>query len=265
MRKNESGKAFGEDDGMVGTFEARDLRVSVGGKEIIKGMSIVVRPGEVHALMGPNGSGKSTLAYALMGHPRYAVTGGTLTIDGEDITRLSPDERAKKGVFLSFQHPVEIPGVTVESFLRMAYNSVKGLSLGVVEFHRLLKERMELLRIDPMFARRYLNDGFSGGEKKRMETLQMLMLDPAFAVLDEADSGLDVDALRVVAEGINRMRDPHHGIVIITHFNRILKLIEPDYVHVIADGRIVRSGGKELAHEIEERGYGGADGNDSPR
>jgi Fe-S cluster assembly ATP-binding protein len=249
-------------------LEIAGLRVSVEGKEILKGLDLKIAPGEVHALMGPNGSGKSTLANALLGHPKYQLLDGKIIVDGEEVNGLAADERAKRGLFLSFQHPPEIPGVTVESFLRMAYNSVKGANLGVVEFHTLLKERMDEFRIDPAFARRYLNEGFSGGERKRMEVLQMSILDPKYIILDETDSGLDVDALKIVAQGISRMRDGSqeqgsrnrsasgkHGILIITHFNRILKYVEPDHVHILVGGKIVRSGGKELAHEIESAGY----------
>jgi Fe-S cluster assembly ATP-binding protein len=230
------------------------LHVSIEGKEIIKGLDLTVRPGEVHAFMGPNGSGKSSLANALMGHPKFSIS-GTATIDGKDLLEMSADERAKHGLFLSFQHPLEIPGVTVESFLRMAYNSVKGENLSVIDFHKMLREKLALLKIDPSFARRYLNEGFSGGERKRMEILQMSVLVPKYIILDETDSGLDVDALKIVAEGVSRMRSKHTGILIITHFTRILEYIEPDHVHILVDGTIAKSGGKELAHETQEKGY----------
>lgn len=236
------------------TLSITDLHVAVDGKEILKGITLNIQPGEVHALMGPNGSGKSTLANVLMGHPKYQVTGGSITLDGEDISGLAPHERAKRGLFLSFQYPVEIPGVTVESFLRTAYTNMKGKT-DVVTFHALLKERMEALKMDPRFSRRYLNEGFSGGEKKRMEMLQMSVLDPRYMLLDETDSGLDVDALRIVAESIAAKRDPGHGILLITHFTRLLKHVEPDFVHIIVDGKIVKSGGEELAHETEAGGY----------
>jgi Fe-S cluster assembly ATP-binding protein len=236
-------------------LQIKDLQVNVEGKEIIKNISLNIKPGEVHVLMGPNGSGKSTLASALMGHPRYEIVGGDILIDGNSLLEMKTDERAKAGLFLSFQHPLEIPGVTVESFLRTAYNTLKGKSLSVVDFHKLLKAKMEEFKIDASFSRRYLNEGFSGGERKRMEILQMSVLDPKYAVLDETDSGLDVDALKIVAQGISKMRDKDHGILIITHFNRILKLIEPDHVHILVDGKLVRSGDKELAHEIEQKGY----------
>jgi Fe-S cluster assembly ATP-binding protein len=237
-------------------LEINDLHVSVEDKEVLKGITLTVKVGEVHALMGPNGSGKSTLANVLMGHPKYRITKGSILLDGEDVTGLAPNERAKRGIFLSFQYPHEIPGVTVENFLRTAHNSKTGKMLDVVQFHKLLKAQMEALDIDPHFARRYLNEGFSGGEKKRMEMLQMSILNPRFAVLDETDSGLDVDALKIVADSITRIRDAEHGILIITHFTRLLKYVEPDHVHILVDGRIVKSGGKELAHEIEARGYG---------
>jgi Fe-S cluster assembly ATP-binding protein len=236
-------------------LEVQDLHVKVEGKEILKGVSLVINLGEVHALMGPNGSGKSTLANVFMGHPKYEVTKGKILLDGEDITSLKANERAKKGLFLSFQYPLEIPGVTVENFLRTAYNSVHGTSMSVVDFHKKMKEEMEALAIDSSFGRRYLNEGFSGGEKKRMEILQMIVLNQKFLVLDETDSGLDVDALRIVSAGINRMRGKEHGMLIITHFNRILNYVEPDHVHVLVDGKIVKSGGMELAHAVEIRGY----------
>lgn len=237
-------------------LEIHDLHVTVEGKEILRGVSLQVRKNEVHALMGPNGSGKSTLANVLMGHPKYTVTKGKILLNGEDITNIAPNERAKRGLFLSFQYPMEIPGVTVESFLRTAYNNLHGKT-DVIQFNKLLKERMASLNIDQHFARRYLNEGFSGGEKKRMEILQMSVLNPAFMILDETDSGLDVDALRIVADGVNGMRSAEHGILIITHFTRILKYVEPDHVHIIVNGRIVQSGGSELAHEVEAKGYEG--------
>jgi Fe-S cluster assembly ATP-binding protein len=237
------------------SLDIKDVNITVEGKEIVKHLSITVKPGEVHALMGPNGSGKSSLANALMGHPRYVISKGTVQLDGQDILSLPADERAKKGLFLSFQYPLEIPGVTVESFLRMARNSVKGDTMSVVDFHKLLKAKLDELKIDQAFARRYLNEGFSGGERKRMEILQMSVLEPKYVILDETDSGLDVDALKVVAEGIKRMHGKDKGILIITHFNRILKYVEPDHVHILVDGKIVKSGGKALAHEVEAQGY----------
>jgi Fe-S cluster assembly ATP-binding protein len=231
-----------------------NVTVSIEGKKIIDGLSLTIAPGEVHALMGPNGSGKSSLANAIMGHPRYNVA-GTVTLDGQEVLSLSADERAKLGLFLSFQHPLEIPGVTVENFLRMARNSVKKTNISVLEFHKFLKMKLEELKIEQAFATRYLNEGFSGGERKRMEILQMSVLEPKYVILDETDSGLDVDALKVVAEGINRLKASGCGILIITHFNRVLKLVEPDKVHVLLDGKITKSGNKELAHETELQGY----------
>jgi Fe-S cluster assembly ATP-binding protein len=236
-------------------LEVQNLHVIVEGKEILKGINLVINLGEVHALMGPNGSGKSTLANVFLGHPRYQVTRGKILLDGEDITHLKTNERAQKGLFLSFQYPMEIPGVTVENFLRTAYNSIHNTNLSVIDFHKKLKAEMDALAIEQSFSRRYLNEGFSGGEKKRMEILQMLVLNQKFLILDETDSGLDVDALRIVSDGIKRMRDKDHGMLIITHFNRILSYVEPDHVHVLLDGKIVKSGGKELANTVEARGY----------
>ena len=236
-------------------LEIRDLHATVEGKKILTGVTLTINKGEIHAIMGPNGSGKSTLANVLMGHPKYEITSGTIRLNGEDITDLEPDERARKGLFLSFQYPVEIPGVTVENFLRTAVNEVHGKDLDVVEFHTEFVKLLAEFGISEEFAGRYLNQGFSGGEKKRMEILQMLMLNPAFAVLDETDSGLDVDALKVVAEGINKMKTNEHGILVITHYNRILHHVVPDKVHVFKDGKIERSGDKELANVIEEKGY----------
>ncbi|NLN28483.1 MAG: Fe-S cluster assembly ATPase SufC [Firmicutes bacterium] len=234
-----------------------DLHVSVEGNEIIKGLSLEVKTGEVHAIMGPNGSGKSTLAYTLMGHPRYDVTEGSVTLDGEDLLDMEPDERARAGLFLAFQYPTEIEGVTVANFLRTAINARRGPGneISVSEFAKKLREKMELLDMDPSFAQRYLNDGFSGGEKKRNEILQMAMLEPTFAIMDETDSGLDIDALQIVSNGVNQLKGPHMGVIVITHYQRILRYLEPDFVHVLVDGRIVRSGGKELAEELEEKGY----------
>lgn len=234
-----------------------DLHVSVEGNEIIKGLNLEVKTGEVHAIMGPNGSGKSTLAYTLMGHPRYDVTEGSVTLDGEDLLDMEPDERARAGLFLAFQYPTEIEGVTVANFLRTAINARRGPGneISVSEFAKKLREKMELLDMDPSFAQRYLNDGFSGGEKKRNEILQMAMLEPTFAIMDETDSGLDIDALQIVSNGVNQLKGPHMGVIVITHYQRILRYLEPDFVHVLVDGRIVRSGGKELAEELEEKGY----------
>lgn len=240
-----------------GRFIIKDLRVSVEGKEILKGVNLVISKGEVHAIMGPNGSGKSTLANTLMGHPRYEVQSGQALFKGVDILALPPNERAKLGMFLAFQYPMEIPGVKVRNFLRMALKSAKGQDVPVTQFRKLLMEKMELLEMDRTFAERYVNEGFSGGEKKRNEILQMAMLQPELAILDETDSGLDIDALRIVAKGINSLRGPDLGILVITHYQRILNYVEPDHVHVLMDGRVVRSGGKELAHELEAKGYEG--------
>jgi Fe-S cluster assembly ATP-binding protein len=236
-------------------LKIEDLQVEIDGQEIVKGLNLEVGKGEIHAIMGPNGSGKSTLANVLMGHPRYEVTGGSITFQGEDIFELEPDERAKLGMFLAFQYPSEVPGVSVANFLRTAVNSVREEELSPMEMYRLLQEKMSIMQMDPKFAERYLNEGFSGGEKKRNEILQMLMLDPKLAIMDETDSGLDIDALQVVARGVNELRGPEFSAVIITHYQRILRYIEPDHVHVMLDGRLVTSGGKELAEELEEKGY----------
>ena len=236
-------------------FIVKDLHVSVEGKEILKGVNLTVNAGEVHALMGPNGSGKSTLANALMGHPRYVVTKGQVLLNGEDMLPLRADERARRGMFLAFQYPLEIPGVKVRHFLRMAVKASKGQELSVTEFRKQLFDMMALLEMDRSFAERYLNEGFSGGEKKRNEILQLAMLEPTMAILDETDSGLDIDALRVVAGGINKLAGPNVGMLLITHYQRILSYTEPHVVHVLFNGRIVRSGGKELALELEAKGY----------
>ena len=237
------------------TLVIEDLHVAVEDKEILRGVDLTVEPGRVHALMGPNGSGKSTLAYALAGHPRYKVTGGKVTFRGEDVLDLLPDERARLGMFLAMQYPVEVPGVSVTNFLRTAINAVRGEEVSVRDFARELREQMRQLDMDPKFAERSLNEGFSGGEKKRHEILQMALLRPQLAILDETDSGLDVDALRVVAGGVNRLRGPELGILLITHYTRILRYISPDFVHVMVDGRVVQSGGPELAEELEAKGY----------
>ena len=236
-------------------LKIEDLQVEIDGQEIVKGLDLEVNKGEIHAIMGPNGSGKSTLANVLMGHPRYEVTGGSITFQGEDVFELEPDERAKLGMFLAFQYPSEVPGVSVANFLRTAVNSVREDELSPMEMYRLLQEKMSIMQMDPKFAERYLNEGFSGGEKKRNEILQMLMLDPKLAIMDETDSGLDIDALQVVARGVNELRGPEFSAVIITHYQRILRYIEPDHVHVMLDGRLVTSGGRELAEELEEKGY----------
>ena len=236
-------------------LEIDALRANVAGKEILTGLNLTVRPGEVHAIMGPNGSGKSTLANTLMGNPRYAVTGGEVRFLGEALEGMAPDERARRGLFLAFQYPVAVPGVTVVNFLRQAVNAVRGEEIPVREFRQELFAKMELLKVDRDFARRYLNDGFSGGEKKRAEMLQLAMLQPRMAVLDETDSGLDIDALRTVADGVNALMNENMGLLLITHYQRLLNYITPQFVHVLIDGRIVRSGGPELAEELEESGY----------
>jgi len=236
-----------------------DLHVRVAGNKILNGLSLAVNRGEVHAVMGPNGSGKSTLANALMGHPAFEVASGTIRFDGIDLieAQATPDERAKMGMFLGFQYPTAIPGVTLRNFLRTATAAVRGEPMRVVEFRRRMLRAMEGLKIDPAFMGRYVNDGFSGGEKKRVEVLQMAMLEPRFAVLDEPDSGLDIDALRVVSDGINALRSPERGILLITHYQRILNHVVPDRVHILAGGRIALSGGFELARRLETEGYEG--------
>lgn len=238
-----------------------DLHVSVDDNEILKGVDLKIEQGEVHALMGPNGSGKSTLAYSLMGHPAYQVTQGKVEFDGVNLLDLKPDERSRLGMFLAFQYPVAIPGVTVANFLRTALNARRrsenpdDKGIPIPEFRIILKEKMDFLKIDHSFAGRYLNDGFSGGEKKRAEILQLATLEPKIAILDETDSGLDIDALRTVAEGISDLRGPNLGVLIITHYQRILNYIKPDFVHILFNGRIVESGGPELALKLEDRGY----------
>ena len=236
------------------TLLVEGLHADVDGKEILKGVDLRVPTGEIHALMGPNGSGKSTLAYTLMGHPKYAVTAGTASFDGHDLLSLTPDERARLGLFLSFQYPTAIPGVTMVNFLRASLRSL-GKEMPAREFMQALKREMDELKMDEQFRARYVNDGFSGGEKKRAEILQMALLRPKLAILDETDSGLDVDALRTVAEGVKRLSGPDMGILIITHYYRILEFPTPDVVHVLHDGRVVRSGGAQLAREIEVTGY----------
>ncbi len=239
----------------------RNLHVSIDGKEILKGVDLTVNQGEVHAIMGPNGTGKSTLAYALMGHPSYQVTAGEVIYKGINILELEPDERSRQGIFLAFQYPVAIPGVTVANFLRTALNARRRAAnpndkgMPIPEFRKRMKEQMELLKMDPAFAGRYLNEGFSGGEKKRAEILQMAMLRPEIAILDETDSGLDIDALRIVSEGVNALRGPQLGVLVITHYQRILNYIHPEFVHVMLGGRIVESGGPDLALHLEEHGY----------
>lgn len=239
----------------------KNLHATVAETEILKGLDLTVRQGEVHAIMGPNGSGKSTLAYSLAGHPTYEVTDGEVTMMGEDLLELGADERSQMGLFLAFQYPVAIPGVTLANFLRTALNARRKAEnpddkgIPIPEFRRLLKEKMDLLKMDHAFAGRYLNDGFSGGEKKRAEILQMATLQPKFAILDETDSGLDIDALRTVSDGVNALRGPELGVVVITHYQRILDYIKPDFVHIMFEGRIVESGGPEMALQLEEQGY----------
>lgn len=235
-------------------FAVEDLHVWVGEKEVVKGVSLAVYPGEVHAIMGPNGSGKTTLVQAVMGHPAYTVE-GRIFLNGEDVTALKPDEKARKGMFLAFQYPVAVPGVTVASFLRAAVAARRGQDVPVKEFRKELASRMEQLEMDPAFAGRYLNDGFSGGEKKRLEILQLLMLQPVFAMLDETDSGLDIDALKVVASGINAAATPERGLLLVTHYQRLLNYVQPHVVHVFMSGKLVKTGGAELALQLEEKGY----------
>jgi Fe-S cluster assembly ATP-binding protein len=233
----------------------RGLRASVEGKEILKGVDLTVNKGEVHALMGPNGSGKSTLSNVLMGHPSYEVTGGEVIYKGENILDLEPDERARKGIFLAFQYPTAIPGVTMVNFLRASLKSIREQDIKPAEFRKMLRAKMAELQIDEAFATRYVNDGFSGGEKKRFEMLQMSLIQPELAIMDETDSGLDIDALRIVSETVNRMRGPDLGVLVITHYQRILNYITPDVVHVLVNGKIALTGGKDLAHSLEQRGY----------
>jgi Fe-S cluster assembly ATP-binding protein len=240
----------------MSTLEIRDLKVAVEDKEILRGVNLTVKSGETHAIMGPNGSGKSTLAYAIAGHPKYTVTGGQVLLDGVDLLELSVDERARAGLFLAMQYPVEVPGVSVSNFLRTAVTSVRGEAPKLREFAKDLKGGMDALAIDAAFAQRNLNEGFSGGEKKRHEILQLELLKPKIAVLDETDSGLDVDALRVVSEGINRFRaSGETGVLLITHYTRILRYVKPDFVHVFAAGKVVEEGGPELADKLEAEGY----------
>jgi Fe-S cluster assembly ATP-binding protein len=245
----------------MATLEIRDLHVSVEEaagthREILRGVDLDVNAGETHAIMGPNGSGKSTLAYAIAGHPKYLVTQGSVTLDGEDVLTMSVDARARAGLFLAMQYPVEVPGVSVSNFLRTAVTAVQGEAPKLRDFMKKMRAAMDALSIDPAFAERNLNEGFSGGEKKRHEVLQMELLNPKIAVLDETDSGLDIDALKVVSEGINRFRaNQDHGVLLITHYTRILRYVQPDFVHVFVGGRIVRDGGPGLAEELEREGY----------
>jgi len=240
-------------------LEIKDLHASVGKKEILKGLSLSVKAGEVHAIMGPNGSGKSTLAQALAGHPLYTVTSGTITYFGEDLIEKSPEDRAKQGIFLAFQYPVEIPGVANAYFLRAGYNEIRKHrgepELDAMDFNKLLKEKSKVLHIDESLLNRPVNEGFSGGEKKRNEIFQLAVLEPKLAILDETDSGLDIDALRTVADGVNKLRSKDRAFLVVTHYQRLLNYVVPDFVHVLSDGKIVKSGGKELALELEKRGY----------
>ncbi|MFH2204725.1 MAG: Fe-S cluster assembly ATPase SufC [Elusimicrobiota bacterium] len=241
---------------MAALLKVQDLHAEVEGKEILKGLTLTVSAGEVHAIMGPNGSGKSTFSNVLMGHPNYQITRGQILYKGEDITGFSAEQRARRGIFLAFQYPTAIPGVSVANFLRTALKAVSADGKQAVKtFRKTLKEKMALLSMDPKFATRYVNDGFSGGEKKRLEVLQMAILNPDFAILDETDSGLDIDALRIVSEGINRLVSPDKGILMITHYQRMLDYVKPHFVHVLKDGRIEKSGGPELALELEKTGY----------
>ncbi len=246
---------------MNNALEIRNLHASVEGKGILKGVTLTVRPGEIHALMGPNGTGKSTLANVLMGHPHYEVTAGEIEFKGQNLVDLAPDERSRLGLFLAFQYPVAIPGVSVANFLRSAINARRKAEnpddkgIPVPEFRKLLKDKMDLLKMPHDFAGRYLNDGFSGGEKKRAEILQLATLEPEIAVLDETDSGLDIDALRIVSQGVNTLSGPQLGILVITHYQRILNYIKPSYVHIMLGGRIVETGGADLAEHLEEQGY----------
>ena len=248
MTKNENGPA---------TLEVRDLHAEVESKEILRGIDLVVKQGETHALMGPNGSGKSTLSNVIMGRPGYTVTKGSVIFKGENITKLPPDERAKRGLFLAMQYPTEVPGVSVVNFLRTAYSAVKGEQVGALVFRKHMKAQMEKLNIEDAMVNRYVNQGFSGGEKKRNEILQLAVLEPQIAILDETDSGLDIDSLKLVAEGVNELVGPELGVLLITHYQRMLNYITPDVVHVMMQGRIVKTAGPELALELEAKGYEG--------
>jgi Fe-S cluster assembly ATP-binding protein len=241
----------------MSSLEIKNLHVAIGEKEIVKGLSLTLRQGEVHAIMGPNGTGKSTLSKAIAGHPDYTITGGDVLLDGKSILELEPDERARAGVFLAFQYPSEIPGVSIANFLRAALQARmgEGEELDATGYYKRLYSKMDLLKIDRKFTSRAVNDGFSGGEKKRCEILQMAMLEPKFSLMDETDSGLDIDALRIVADGVNTMRGPNLGVLLITHYQRLLEYIVPDFVHVMYDGNIVKSGDKSLALELEAKGY----------
>lgn len=250
---------------MTSTLEIKDLHISIEGKQIVKGVTLIVKQGEIHAIMGPNGSGKSTLAHTLMGHPKYKVESGQILLDGVNLVGQPADKRAKLGLFLAFQYPVSVPGVSFFNFLRSAYNNLHGTgntpqtgeqqASNFFQFKELMDTNMKLLGIDETFASRYVNEGLSGGEKKRLEILQLAIIKPKFAVLDETDSGLDIDALKVVAEGVNKFSGPNMGVLLITHYHRILNYIKPQFVHVMTDGKIAMSGGEELASQLEEKGY----------
>jgi Fe-S cluster assembly ATP-binding protein len=248
-------------ENLMSELVIKDLHVSIEGKEILKGVDLTVKQGEIHALMGPNGNGKSTLAYSILGHPSYTVTQGEILFKGKNILKMKPDERSRMGLFLAFQYPVAISGVTVANFLRTAINAQRHAldpqdkGMPIPEFRRMLKQKMELLKMDPAVAGRYLNDGFSGGEKKRAEILQLATLKPEIAILDETDSGLDIDALRIVADGVNALMGPEMGVLVITHYQRLLNYIKPHFVHIMLDGRVVESGGADLALHLEEQGY----------
>ncbi|MBN1991121.1 MAG: Fe-S cluster assembly ATPase SufC [Anaerolineae bacterium] len=242
----------------MSSLSIKNLRVSIEDKLILQDLNLEVKQGEIHAIMGPNGSGKSTMAYALAGHPKYEVEGGEVWMDNVNLLELAPDERARMGLFLAFQYPTAIPGISMANFLRTAVNAMKGgngQGMPIAEFRKLLGEKMDLLKIDKSFARRYLNEGFSGGEKKRAEILQMALLEPRFVILDETDSGLDIDALRIVSEGVNALTGPERGFIVITHYQRILNYIKPDFVHVMYNGQIIESGGPDLAEKLEQEGY----------
>lgn len=241
-------------------LEVKDLEVAVEGNQILRGLNLTVRPGEIHAIMGPNGSGKSTLCYSLAGHPEYSVLGGEALLDGKNLLEMEPEDRSRAGLFLAFQYPVEVPGVTLQNFLRTAYDAHhaenNGSRMNVLKFWHFLKGKLQMLGIDESFANRYLNDGFSGGEKKRAEILQMAVLEPKVALLDETDSGLDIDALKAVADGVNKLMNENMAVVVITHYQRLLNYIKPHYVHIMSNGRIIKTGGPELALELESKGYG---------
>lgn len=236
-------------------LKINNLKTKVGEKEILKGLNLEIGKGEVHAIMGPNGAGKSTLVNTIMGHPRYSISDGEILFEGDSINKLKVDERARRGIFMSFQYPEEIQGITVENFLRSARAAITGKNVGILAFRKALKEKLNLLKIDEAYAQRYLNVGFSGGEKKKNEILQMAVLEPKLAMLDETDSGLDVDAVRIVSEGVSKLRNSENSVLIITHHNSILEYLKPDYVHILVNGRIVKTGDATLAEEIEKNGY----------